>query len=257
MHIASLVVVLLLLAGAKAIPAAELDYSEPELFNKILNGSVVIDMPEEKKRGFPGVIAGLWSDINVPGYPTWQLTYTAPGISVIPTGSIGVSSVQLFDLDYVLVCYNQPNFGASADKRIFRTPQPINKMGDQDNFNDKCASAQAVYLGPTFYGVNLWEGSNYSNRVSYVYPGLYPTLTNSGCNPNPGNSGTSACPSIRSDTLSSFEVMPNVALFLFKDTNYGGNTAGPFPYGYYVPQVSTSTIGFAQDSASSVQVYSN
>lgn len=247
---------IMLIAGiVAAIPESEVDRSDPYLFQKIINGTIVIDPPASHKRQST-TIATLCSGRNL-GSCIYPLTTTSSSIPVIPTqNAVGVSSGQLYDRNYALVLYRYTNF--AGETRVFRTTFPINNMADQGDFEDLTGSAKIVYLGSLFYGVNLWEGSDYSLRVSYVVPGTYVIMDNSGASVCTIE-GCANSLSIRGDKLSSFEVMPGIKLELWRHSGLSGTYGGPFPpysltYSYYCPNMNNCASNLGHDSVSSFKV---
>lgn len=245
-----LIALLAFIVVARAIPESEVDYSDPDLLGKIIRRELVIDPPEEHRRSIVGGIAALWTSENNVGDPKYTLNIYNTSIDIIPP-SDGISSVWLYNLNYILVLYK--SFYLQSEVRTFRTTKPIQKLADQGDFNDDTRSAAIYYIGPQLYGVNLWEGPNFSRRVEYAtnIPGLYTQMSGSGCN---------GCLSIGSDTLSSFEVMPNVQLYIYQHTNYGGTAAGPFPAAlqqsiFEIPRMNSSSTILGENQVSSFKVY--
>lgn len=242
---------IVLIAGyARAIPETELDWNDRYLINKIINGSIVVDIPESKKRQ-GGTVAILCDSENVGCLTSGNSILFQANTGVPLISNFGVSSARLFDDNYVLILYS--GAGYTGEARVFRTKKPINKMADQGNFNDKAKSARVIYAGPIGCSANLWEGPNFSRRVEYVTCGSYTQMAGSAAYAPDGFQGIS----IGDNTLSSFEVAPLRSLQLFTDTNFGGTASGYQPWisqagvYYEVAQVNVANCGIAENTLSS------
>ena len=240
----------LLVNGVAAIHHSQLNYSDPELLTKLINGSIVVDIPPEHKRQST-TIADIYIDTNLNSYYI-SITTGTPGLmlSGIFGGStgFGVSSVHLVDDNYMLVLWSSlgcqpPAGGGSYQVRYFRTLYPINKLADQDNFNDQTQCAQAIYMGPRVNGATLFEDSNFGARATYILPNsvpVIPTTPNSSMYP----------PILRANKLSSMEIYPGVQIRMWANQNYGGQASGYWPTAvipYMSPVASVTSIGFCND----------
>lgn len=239
-----IIAILFVLAVAvRAIPESKLDYSDPHLIDKIVNGTIVVDIPAEHRNKRQSTIATLAINSGL-GSPNIYFSTSSMGATTIPTGSpYGVSSVQLYDQNYILVLYGAQNYAGSY--LVFRTLQLINDLSDY-SFNDQTASAQIIYMGACTHSATLFENANLGGRSAYVTLGNYPDISKAGWSGNSYNQ-------VRNDKLSSFEGYANTNVQLFSDGTYGGTSYGGPPF---IPgAINTFTgTGFCNDCASSVKI---
>lgn len=246
-----IIVALFVLAVAvRAIPESELNYNDPHLIEKIVNGSIVVDVPESRKRQ-SGVIASFYMSANLGSKMNDDLTATTTqrtGGDFVNVSPYGVSSVQLFDQNYLLVLYGAANYAGSYV--VIRTLQPINDLANYA-FNDATLSVKIIYMGAITHSVTLFEDGNLSGRSAYITAGSYSDITTA------GYSGTSFN-QVRNDKVSSAEVYPDTVLRLYSDGGFSGTLSPALPSGSGSSTTtvynSMSAASFCNDCASSVTV---
>lgn len=215
------VAIVLFVGIVAAIPSHELDWTDPELIPKLFNGTIVVDMPEnEKHKRQRLTVARAYANENLAG------TYGDANGSNGGIQVLGIDSAQLYNLDYIMGIFDTYVPGGSGsgvntcsgNYRYFRTLQPINKMSQQDSFGGVGNCLRAIYVGGA-PGVNIWEDTNFSGRVTNLPPGNYPSI-----------SGAGYPPTARNDKMSSFESYAGGHAAFYRDSNYGNicyNNPGP------------------------------
>lgn len=221
-----------------AIPSSELDYSDPYLMEKIINGSIVVDMPEQHKRQLTPMVR-MYRDVDLQGpYVDYFALYAENNYTLSLPNYF--SSLQLYSTDYVVIVYAN-TYCNPGSYRSFRTTKPIVNLGDQDSFNDQAKCIIIRYMGPIRNSVTMFEGNNFTGRATYLPLGNYPGITYSG-----------SPPQARADQLSSIEIYPNTKVMLYENSDGTGQTAG-YLYGS-TEYANMASIPFCDNCASKINI---